>query len=91
MLTRIARAAGAPEPRRHVPYAVAYAAGRALETVWERGDRPGEPPITGFLAEQLATAHWFDQRRTREALAWRPEVGLEEGFARLAADFANAG
>ena len=91
MLTRIARAAGAREPRRHVPYAVAYAAGRALETVWERGDRPGEPPITAFLAEQLATAHWFDQRRTREALAWRPEVGLEEGFARLAADFANAG
>ena len=28
---------------------------------------PGEPPMTRFLAEQLSTAHWFDQRETREA------------------------
>jgi nucleoside-diphosphate-sugar epimerase len=40
--------------------------------------------VTRFLAEQLATAHWFDQRRTREALDWTPRVTLDEGFARLA-------
>ena len=28
--------------------------------------------MTRFLAEQLSTAHWFDQRRTREVLDWRP-------------------
>lgn len=91
MLTRIARAAGAPEPRRHVPYPVARAAGLALESVWERTDRAGEPPITAFLAEQLATAHWFDQRTTRQALDWCPEVSLDEGFARLEAHYAGAG
>ena len=51
----------------------------------ERTGRVGEPPVTSFLAEQLATAHWFDQRLTRTALAWTPEVSLDEGFARLEA------
>ena len=47
--------------------------------------RPGqdEPPMTRFLAEQLSTAHWFDQRRTRADLRWTPEVTIDEGLARL--------
>ena len=39
--------------------------------------------MTEFLAEQLSTAHWFDQRETREALDWQPAVSLDEGFERL--------
>ena len=55
------------------------------------GDAAGtdDPPITRFLAEQLTTAHWFDQRRTREALGWTPDVGLDAGFARLAEWYAT--
>jgi nucleoside-diphosphate-sugar epimerase len=60
---------------------VAHAAGAVVERLWRQ--RPGEPPITSFLAEQLATAHWFDQRHTRAALAWSPSVTLDEGFRRL--------
>jgi hypothetical protein len=41
--------------------------------------------VTAFLAEQLATAHWFDQRQTRSALAWSPRVSIDEGFGLLAA------
>jgi 2-alkyl-3-oxoalkanoate reductase len=40
--------------------------------------------MTRFLAEQLSTAHWFDQRRTREALRWSPRVSIAEGLAALA-------
>ena len=43
--------------------------------------------MTRFLAEQLSTAHWFDQRRTREALAWTPAVSIAEGLERLAAHY----
>jgi nucleoside-diphosphate-sugar epimerase len=46
--------------------------------------------MTRFLAEQLSTAHWFDQRRTREALGWEPSVSLDSGFGRLAAWYAEA-
>jgi nucleoside-diphosphate-sugar epimerase len=84
MLTRIALAAGAPPPTRSVPFAAARMGGHVLERLWERTGRDGEPPVTAFLAEQLATAHWFDQRQTREALSWVPEVSIDEGLARLA-------
>ena len=81
LLTQITRAAGLPGPTRSVPFAAAYGAGRVVERIWRV--RESEPPLTGFLAEQLATAHWFDQRETRLALAWAPAVSLSEGFARL--------
>jgi len=79
------RAAGVTPPRWSVPGGLARAAGAVVERLW--AVRPGadEPPMTRFLAEQLSTAHWFDLRRTREALQWEPTVGLDEGFARLAA------
>lgn len=84
MLTRIAAAAGAPGPSRSVPFGVARMGGLVLERLWERTGRDGEPPVTAFLAEQLATAHWFDQRQTRAALDWAPAVTVDEGLERLA-------
>lgn len=88
LLTAICRAAGVPGPRWRVPAPVAGVAGRAVEWLWAlRADAGEDPPITGFLVEQLSTAHWFDQRHTREVLHWRPRVGLDEGFERLAASY----
>lgn len=89
ILGRIAEAAGAAPPRRQVPFAVARATGGLIERAWQRAGRAGEPPLTAFVAEQLGTAHWFDQRRTRAALGWTPRIGLDEGFERLAASLAN--
>ena len=81
LLARIVQAAGLPAPRRHIPVVAARLGGRLAERIWT----DGEPPMTEFLAEQLSTAHWFDQRRTRAALRWTPTVGLDEGFDRLRA------
>lgn len=87
LLGGFCEAVGVPAPRFSVPAKVAALAGRVIERVWERlpknvtaGD---EPPMTEFLAEQLSTAHWFDQRRTRELLQWEPSVSIEEGYERL--------
>ncbi|WP_307858300.1 NAD-dependent epimerase/dehydratase family protein [Cellulomonas fulva] len=85
LIAAICAASGVPVPRRHVPAALARAAGAGLDAAWARLPLPGEPPLTRFVAEQLSTAHWFDQRRTREALGWEPRVSLDEGLARLAA------
>ncbi len=90
MLARLCRAAGVPGPRGRVPFRVAWGAGAAAEAVWAATRRRSTPPLTRFLAEQLATGHWFDQRRTRAALGWRPHVPLEEGFSRLAGWYAAA-
>jgi nucleoside-diphosphate-sugar epimerase len=78
-------AARVPGPRLSVPFAAAWVAGAAVEGVWSWRRREDDPPITRFLAEQLATAHWFDQRQTHAALQWAPRVSLAEGFEHLAA------
>jgi nucleoside-diphosphate-sugar epimerase len=89
LLARICRAAGVRGPRGRVPAPAAWLAGAAAEGVWALTGRTTDPPMTRFLAEQLSTAHWFDQRRTREVLRWAPAVGLDEGFRRLAAWYAD--
>jgi nucleoside-diphosphate-sugar epimerase len=83
LITRICSAAAVPGPRGRVPLPLAWLAGAAVEAIWAGTARQGTPPITRFLAEQLATAHWFDQRHTREVLRWQPEVSLDQGFTRL--------
>ena len=88
VLTRLCRAAGVPGPRGRIPFRPAWAAGAVIDGVWALTRRTDTPPLTRFLAEQLATAHWFDQRRTRAALGWFPQVSLDEGFDRLAAWYA---
>ena len=89
LLAGICRAAGVQPPRWSVPASLARAAGSAVERVW--AVRPGadEPPMTRFLAEQLSTAHWFDQREIRAALDWAPAVSIDEGLERLAASYAR--
>ncbi|TFC09695.1 NAD-dependent epimerase/dehydratase family protein [Cryobacterium algoritolerans] len=87
LLAGICAAAGVPAPAWRVPAALARGAGSLIEAAWQVRPGADEPPMTRFLAEQLSTAHWFDQRRTRADLDWVPEVTLDEGFRRLAASY----
>ncbi|MDF1596826.1 MAG: NAD-dependent epimerase/dehydratase family protein [Acidimicrobiia bacterium] len=91
LLNRIVLAAGLEPPRVKVPYRVARTSGLVVERIWERQRREDDPPMTSFLAEQLGTAHWFDQRETRRALSWEPVVSLDEGFRRLNAWYETGG
>lgn len=91
IINAIVRSAGLETGQRSVPFVPAYVVGGVVETalapmLTRRGI---EPPVTRFLVEQLATAHWFDQRGVREALAWYPQVSLDEGMERLAAWYAS--
>lgn len=90
LLNRIVRSAGLEPSRARVPYHLARGGGYAAERLWERRGSDEEPPMTQFLAEQLGTAHWFDQRETRAALGWKPKVKLAEGFENLQAWFERA-
>lgn len=83
LMGQMCRAAGVTEPRGTVPASAARTAGQVIEKAWEIRPGEDEPPMTRFLAEQLSTAHWFDQRETHRLLDWRPSVSIDEGMARL--------
>mgnify|MGYP002755753579 FL=1 len=76
-------AVGVTPPRYSIPASVARGAGTLIEKIWDIRPGEDEPPMTAFLAEQLSTSHWFDQRRTRELLDWAPAVSIEQGYSKL--------
>ena len=67
-----------------MPYGVAFAAGAVLEAVYGLLRIEAEPPMTRFVAEQLATAHWYDISAARRDLGYSPMISTEEGLLRLA-------
>jgi 2-alkyl-3-oxoalkanoate reductase len=82
-VNRILAAADLPPVTRCMPSGMAFAAGACCEALWNLFRLPGEPPMTRFLARELATAHWFTGAAARRDLGYEPAVSLEEGLARL--------
>lgn len=87
MINRLLDCAGLPPEHRRIPYPVAFAVGALMEAAWTLLRLRGEPWMTRFLAEQLATAHWYDISAAARDFGWRPRVSLEQGFARLKASW----
>jgi nucleoside-diphosphate-sugar epimerase len=85
LVNGILRAAGLPPVTRSVPYGLAWLAGWFLEKAYALFNPDGEPPMTRFLARELATAHWFDLSAARRDLGYEPKVSLAEGLRRLEA------
>jgi 2-alkyl-3-oxoalkanoate reductase len=83
MVDRILAAAGLPPVKGSMPAAAALAAGACLETLWNILGLSGEPPMTRFVAREMATAHWFDISAARRDLGYHPEVSIDEGLIRL--------
>jgi nucleoside-diphosphate-sugar epimerase len=83
MVNRILAAAGLLPVTRSVPPKVAYAAGAICEALWNTLRLSGEPPMTRFVARELATAHWFDISAARRDLGYVPEISIDEGLQRL--------
>lgn len=84
LVNRILAAAKLPPVTRSVPARLAYVAGWLLETVYGCLWPDVEPPMTRFVARELATAHWFDISAARRDLGYAPRVSIAEGLARLA-------
>jgi 2-alkyl-3-oxoalkanoate reductase len=79
----ILAAGGLPPVTKTVPFPVAWAVGAVAEVGYRVLRPTAEPPITRFLARQLATAHWFDISAARRDLGYSPAVSIEEGLRRL--------
>jgi nucleoside-diphosphate-sugar epimerase len=84
MINGMLGACGLPPETRRIPYGAAFAIGAVLEAAYTLLRIESEPPMTRFVAEQLATAHWYDIRAARRDLGYVPAVSIEEGLRRLA-------
>jgi nucleoside-diphosphate-sugar epimerase len=84
LVNRILAAGGLPAVNRSVPAGLARGIGAVLEVVYGMFWPEQEPPMTRFVARELATAHWFDISAARRELAYEPGVSIEEGLRRLA-------
>jgi nucleoside-diphosphate-sugar epimerase len=83
MVNRILAAAGVPPVTRSISPRLAYSAGCICEALWGLLNLQGEPPMTRFVAHELATAHWFDISAARRDFGYDPEISIDEGLLRL--------
>ena len=85
VINRLLQAAGAPPVTRSISFNAAYRIGAVCERLWPLLRLRSEPPMTRFLAEQLATAHWYSMEPARRDFGYVPRVCFDEGLMRLKA------
>lgn len=83
MVNRILAAAGVAPVAGHISPKTAYAIGSVCETLWGWFRLSGEPPMTRFVAKELATAHWFDIAAARRDFGYQPAISIEHGLELL--------
>ncbi len=79
--------AGLPAVQKSISYTSARRIGAAMETAWHWLRLSGEPPMTRFVAAQLAGSHSYSIEAARRDFGFSPIVTMAEGLERLKADF----
>lgn len=80
-ISKILRAAGVDVPQRSISYKAAYRLGGVLETIYRLAGIAAEPPMTRFVAAQLALDHYFSIDKARRLLNYQPADDLERRLA----------
>ncbi len=84
-INRLLVGAGLPPVTKQISLRRAYAVGALMEAVWTIFRFKGEPPMTRFVAVELAKDHWFDVSAAQRDLALKPAVETWTELDRLAA------
>ncbi|OGV45026.1 MAG: hypothetical protein A2017_05760 [Lentisphaerae bacterium GWF2_44_16] len=69
-----------PAPSRKISYRKAYFAGALLEAVYGLFALNAEPPMTRFVAGQLAFSHYFNISAAKKDFGYEPLTGYDEIF-----------
>jgi len=72
-----------PRVEKSISLQMAKRLGGVCEHVYRILGLDDEPPMTRFLACQLAKSHWFDITAARRDLGYEPRVSIDEGIQRL--------
>ncbi len=86
-INELLRGVGLPPVTRHVSLGAAYRVGAVLETAWRFLPLKGEPPMTRFVAKELATDHWFRVDAAKRDLGYAPRVSMADGTRQLIAHY----
>ena len=84
-LNRLFGEVGVDPVRARVPAGLAYLVGSVAEGAWSLLGRTDDPPMTRFVARQLATSHTYSLAPAREAFGYVPEVEGDDAFRRTVA------
>jgi nucleoside-diphosphate-sugar epimerase len=82
-INNLLRRLNIPPVNKSISFSKAKVIGGILEFAYTVFRLPGEPRMTRFVAEQLATSHYFDISRATRELKYKPLVNIEEGLNRL--------
>jgi nucleoside-diphosphate-sugar epimerase len=85
MIDLILAAGGKPPVKKTISPITAYLAGAVCEGLFKLFQIKREPPMTRFVARELATSHWFNITAAKRDLGYQPLVSTKEGLQRLAA------
>lgn len=77
------RALGEPPITKHISLRAASVVGALCEAAWGVLPVGGEPPMTRFVAAELAKDHWFDLTAARRDLGYEPRVSMAQGMTEL--------
>lgn len=70
---------------KHLSLMTASRVGSVCELLWHVLWLNGEPPMTRFVAAELAKDHWFNTAAAHRDLNYKPKITMEQGTAELIA------
>lgn len=84
------QALGKPPVTRRISLPAATVIGAIAELAWSLLPVRTEPPLTRFIAAELAKDHWFNLAAARRDLGYAPRVSMAQGTAELVASLRAA-
>ncbi len=85
-INELLAALGEPRVTKRISAGAASLLGAACEAAWRVLPLRGEPPMTRFIASELARDHWFDISAARRDLGYAPRMGMARGMEGLVAE-----
>lgn len=84
-INELLAALGEPPLTKRISLSAASRLGGICEIIWRLFRLQGEPPMTRFIAAELAKDHWFDLSAAKRDLGYTPTVTMAAGTAELIA------